>query len=286
MKHHLKSLYRFGSRRWQTLHLDYPVDLSPRFTTEHGTGLEPLQKLCENHRDTIATNVQEILNYQVALHAIRKRQDETNPLKPGWNNRFLPGLDMAALFMMVAKHQPNRYVEVGSGNSTLVAAAAKSQFSAHTEIISIDPFPRADIDQISQHIIRLPFERVGSEWAESLQPGDMLFIDNSHRVLPNSDATVFFLEWLPQLKPGVIVQVHDVYLPWDYPQEMCDRGYSEQYMLAMALMSNPNRYRPTFPAYWISNQPDFQSILAPLWEHPNTRGVEQHGGSFWFTIGE
>ncbi|MGY8941188.1 MAG: hypothetical protein ACKVJH_04065, partial [Flavobacteriales bacterium] len=121
--------------------------------------------------------------------------------------------------------------------------------------------------------------------ADTLEPGDILFIDNSHRVLPNSDATVAFLEWFPRLKPGVLVQVHDIYIPWDYPQNMCDRAYSEQYMLAMALLSNPQRYKPLFPAYWISMQERYTQLLSPLWDHPNTRDVEQHGGSFWFEIG-
>jgi hypothetical protein len=152
-------------------------------------------------------------------------------------------------------------------------------------VISIDPYPRADIDQVSQRIVRRPFEAVGTEWAEELEAGDILFIDNSHRVLPNSDATVFFLEWLPRLKEGVIVQVHDVYLPWDYPQDMCDRGYSEQYVLAAMLASNPIRYRPIFPAFWVAQQADLQAKLAPLWDNKNLHGVERHGGSFWFEIG-
>jgi hypothetical protein len=66
---------------------------------------------------------------------------------------------------------------------------------------------------------------------------------------------------------------------------MCDRAYSEQYVLAMALLSNPKRYQAIFPAFWVSEQPEFQNKLASLWNHPNTNGVEQHGGSFWFEIG-
>lgn len=42
---------------------------------------------------------------------------------------------------------------------------------------------------------------------------------------------VCFLELLPNLRKGVIVHFHDIYLPLDYPQFMCDRFYSEQYVL-------------------------------------------------------
>ena len=82
-----------------------------------------------------------------------------------------------------------------------------------------------------------------------------------------------------------IVQVHDVYLPWDYPQDMCERGYSEQYVLAAMVMSNPDRYRPIFPAFWVAQQPEMKATLAPLWDNKNLHGVERHGGSFWFEIG-
>jgi len=281
----LKSIYRFASKRWQTLHLDYRVNFTPRSRPETGEGLKEIHAILDERKPQIEGEVKRILNYTEQLHAIRKRSDEPNPLLPAWNNNFLPGLDIAALYMYIAERKPKKYMEVGSGNSTLVAAAAKNLYSTDTEIISIDPYPRADIDQVSQRIVRRPFEQVGTEWADELEAGDILFIDNSHRALPNSDATVFFLEWLPRLKPGVIVQVHDIYLPWDYPQDMCERGYSEQYVLAAMVMSNPQRYRPTFPAFWVAQQPEMQTMLAPLWANKNLHGVERHGGSFWFEIG-
>ncbi len=268
------------------MHLDYPVKFKPRFLPKSDQGIPQIQHQLTSKKEVIQDHVSKILIYQGHLQAIRPRNEETNALKPAWNNGYLPGLDMAALYMMIAEYKPKRYMEVGSGNSTLVAAAAKNSHSTDTEIISIDPFPRAEIDQVSQTILRLPFQEVGLEYMESLESGDILFIDNSHRVLPNSDATVFFTEWLPALKPGVIVQIHDIYLPWDYPQEMCDRAYSEQYVLAMALLSNPQRYQTIFPAYWVDQQPDLKSQLASIWDHSNTRGVEPHGGSLWLRIGE
>jgi hypothetical protein len=66
---------------------------------------------------------------------------------------------------------------------------------------------------------------------------------------------------------------------------MCDRYYSEQYMLAAFLLSAPQRYRPLFPCWWVSQQPDFQEMLAELWQHPNLEKAERHGGSFWLEIG-
>lgn len=146
--------------------------------------------------------------------------------------------------------------------------------------------PRAEIDMLADQVIRLPFESASYQLLHELGENDILFVDNSHRILPNSDAMVFFMEILPQLKKGVVVQVHDVYLPYDYPQFMCDRSYSEQYGLAMYLMANPDKFQTLLPNYFISEDPALSAILQPIWKHSNLAGVEQHGGSYWLRINE
>ena len=281
----LKSLYRYLSPRFQTLFLEYKVAFKPRY----GHGLPAHAKLLEiidNQRDTYKFWLGKIMDFSPYLQAIKKLADEQDPTQPGWNNKFLPGLDIMALYAVVAETRPKRYVEVGSGNSTKVAHKAVKDHGLATRIISIDPYPRAEIDSLAHEIVRKPFEAVDTAWLAELEAGDILFIDNSHRMLPNSDATVFFMETLPALKPGVIVHIHDIYLPYDYPQFMCDRFYTEQYGLAIAIMANPKRYQTIFPAYFISEDAELSHSIAHIWEHPNTQGVERHGGSFWLVIGE
>src|SRR5690606_12269248 len=118
----------------------------------------------------------------------------------------------------------------------------------------IDPYPRANIDSLSDEIIREPLEALESmdRIVDMLRSGDILFIDNSHRVFPNSDAMVCFMEILPYLRQGVIVHIHDIYLPYDYPQFMCDRFYNEQYFLAALLMGDRSRYEVLLPNFFIS----------------------------------
>jgi hypothetical protein len=281
----LKSLFRFLSPRFQTLFLEYKVDLKPRY----GHGLpahEKLLEIIERQRGMYQFWLGKINQFSPQLQTIKKLADEKDASQPGWNNNFLPGLDIMALYTIIAETKPSRYVEVGSGNSTKVAHKAVKDHGLSTKITSIDPYPRAEIDGLAHEIMRKPFEDVDTRWLAELEAGDILFIDNSHRMLPNSDATVFFLETLPALKPGVIVHIHDIYLPYDYPQFMCDRFYSEQYGLAIALLANPVRYQSIFPAYFISEDTALSTIIANIWEHPNTQGVERHGGSFWLKIGE
>jgi hypothetical protein len=95
---------------------------------------------------------------------------------------------------------------------------------------------------------------------------------------------VFFLDVLPKSAKGVLVHIHDIYLPYYYPQEMCDRFYSEQYGLAMYLLANDKKYKPILPNMFISEDKELTKIIEPIWNHNNLKGVERHGGSFWMMI--
>ena len=279
----LKRVYRLLHPKFQKVVLDYPVDARPRYG--HGRPAHPgLLDVVEAQRGRYETLIDAALTHRDALQGIRDAAATTDPHAPAWNNGFLPGLDVVAIYTMLATYAPARYVEIGSGNSTKVARKAIRERGLPTRVTSIDPAPRAEIDDLADEVIRQPFETLDRDLAAELEPGDVLFVDNSHRLLPNSDATVFFLEVLPRLRPGVIVHVHDVYLPYDYPQFMCDRFYSEQYGLAMFLLAAPEKYRVLWPGYFISEDATLSERIEPMWAHPNLAGVERHGGSFWFEI--
>ena len=278
----LKKIYRFLTPKWQKLYMEYKVEFKPRY----GHGLPPhgqLYDIINANRAQYAEILQEANAHAQIFQSWKEKSQEQSAMMPAYNNEFLPGLDMIAIYTMIQKYKPSKYVEVGSGNSTKVAYQA-IQNLPNTEIISIDPQPRAEIDQLATTIIRKPFEDIDFDFLFSLQANDILFIDNSHRILPNSDATVFFLEVLPNLAKGVIVHIHDIYLPYDYPQFMCDRFYSEQYGLAMFLLAKCEKYQTILPNYFISEDPQLSAIAAPIFEHPNLRNVERHGGSFWLQI--
>ncbi len=271
--------------RYQKLILDYQVVMSPRY----GHGKPPLSgmlSILESDHSSFQSWGDIMLNYAQDLQEIQKSGTHASGMEPSWNNGFLPGLDIVALYSILRHVRPKVYVEVGSGNSTKVAYKAKKDGGLTMKMISIDPYPRAEIDALTDEVVRQPFENINWKGWDQLGVGDVVFIDNSHRVLPNSDAMVFFMEILPRLPKGVLVHVHDIYWPMDYPQEMCDRFYSEQYLLGAFILANPKRYRPIFPAYYFSQTPSLSKTIDELWNHPHLEGVERHGGSFWLEIGE
>lgn len=281
----IKQIYRFLNPRFQNLFMEYKVNFKPRY----GNGLPPhkdLYSIINSKRDDYKNLLDKALAYKDAIWEIKDSKNETDSLKPSWNNGYLPGLDIIGIYTLVSEFKPKKYIEIGSGNSTKVAYKAKKEHKTDTEIISIDPMPRAEIDELVDKIIREPFENIDYNILDELGENDILFVDNSHRILPNSDSMVFYLEILPRLKKGVIVHIHDIYLPYDYPQFMCDRFYSEQYGIAMYLLANSNKYQPLLPNYFIFEDKELSKQIEPIWNHPNLDGVERHGGSFWLRINE
>ena len=284
-KFHMKirELYRFLSPKFQNLFLEYKVDFRPRY----GYGKpahKDLNKIIGANIDTYKYFIDKALLLKDFIWTIKNSRYERDPSKPSWNNGFLPGLDIIALYTILTEFKPKKYIEIGSGNSTKVAYKAKSDQKLDTQIISIDPKPREEIDHLASRVIKKPIEDININIVDELNENDILFVDNSHRILPNSDSMVFFIEVLPRLKTGVIVHLHDIYLPYDYPQFMCDRFYSEQYGLAICLLANPNKYETLLPNYFIYKNKELFELISPIWQHDNLKEVEKHGGSYWLKI--
>lgn len=94
----------------------------------------------------------------------------------------------------------------------------------------------------------------------------------------------FFLEIFPILPKGVIVHIHDVYLPYDYPDFMCERYYNEQYVLGALLLNNSEKCEIISPNYFCYSDKNLSNILKPIFDLNALKNVEKHGGSFWFKI--
>jgi len=101
----------------------------------------------------------------------------------------------------------------------------------------------------------------------------------------NSDVTVFMLDVLPRLMPGVIIHFHDIALPYDYPDSLVPWHWSEQYILGVYLLAAASRVRVLLPNFYFARKPEIQEILRPLanagWAGPPAAWL--YGGSFWFT---
>ena len=266
----------------QVIALDYPWHAHSRYSQSQS--INPvLDQWCASGSDTYRDWLNRFTAYLPFYQSIPL--ETGNPLRSFyWRNGYFPGLDLVGLYALVREIKPGQILEIGSGNSTAVMRQAILDGGLNTKIRCIDPHPRRDIITVADEILSKSLESLRNlDIFDSLVPGDILFFDGSHIALPNSDVTVFFLEILPRVPPGVYIQIHDIYLPFDYPTDMVQRGYNEQYLLALALLTAPASFEPVFPAWWISRQSAFRQLLdQQIWDHLQEKGIEKHGGSFWF----
>jgi predicted O-methyltransferase YrrM len=210
--------------------------------------------------------------------------DETGPHEPHWRSGYLFGIDGASLYAFIRTRMPRRYIEVGSGNSTLFVDRARRDGDIDMEIISVDPSPRREINSICDRIIRKPLEEADLEMFSELEEGDVLFMDGTHRVFMNSDVTAFFLDVLPELAPGVLVGIHDIHLPDDYRPEHNDRYYSEQYLLAAYLLGEPGWMRTVLPSWYVCHHPELKHLAHALIP-PAFSSEDPDGVIFWLVTG-
>jgi hypothetical protein len=97
------------------------------------------------------------------------------------------------------------------------------------------------LEEAGVSVIRKKVEEVESSFFSQLQENDILFIDSSHIIRPQGDVLFEYLELLPSLNKGVIVHVHDIFSPKNYPKQwLIDevRFWNEQYLLEAFLSHN------------------------------------------------
>ncbi len=270
------------AKGYYPIFLDYAVRPVPRY----GYGKPPhpeLYAMFAADREQYRERLRGFLRFQEQLARIPLRQPRQST-EPSWINKWLEGLDTLALYGFVAERKPRLYLEVGSGYSTKLVRRAIRDHGLATKVVSIDPNPRAEIDSICDQVVRRRLEDADLAIFDQLEPGDILFVDSSHRSFMNSDVTVFFLEVLPRLKPGVLVHVHDIHLPYDYMPERAEWYYSEQYLLAASLLAGHANYGVLLPNAFIAEERDLVAELDPLFGTPELSEVRRRGWSFWLEI--
>ncbi len=159
---------------------------------------------------------------------------------------WFPALDAAAAYALVRARKPMHIIEVGSGHSTRILARALCGVG---EILAIDPAPRADIAGLpGVQVVPTTLQAASPELFDTLGAGDMLFIDSSHILMPGSDVDLLLNRVLPRLPSGVLVHIHDIFLPFDYPPAWGWRNYNEQQGVLPLLTTGA--YTPLFSSVW------------------------------------
>jgi hypothetical protein len=187
-------------------------------------------------------------------------------------------IDAYVLYAMVRHFRPSLVLEVGSGFSSRLTAQAALR-NGNTRLICIEPYPnpllQAGFPGLTALIAR-PVQDIGLDMFASLQANDILFIDSSHVVRCGGDVNYLYLQVLPRLNPGVIVHIHDIFLPREQPRVWVKERHwfwTEQYLLQAFLLFNSD-FEVLFANAYIGLKHG-----AALMETFGPHAVE--GGSFW-----
>lgn len=173
-------------------------------------------------------------------------------------NKSYIGVDGEMLYSMIRRFKPRRMIEIGSGMSTLMSSRAVLKNREETgnacEYTVFDPYPndviKGGVPGLSR-VVETGAEDVGIEEFSKLKENDILFIDSSHVLRIGNDVQYLYLDVLPRLSKGVVVHVHDVFLPAEYPREWVMKDHffwNEQYLLQSFLTLNDS-----FRVLWASH---------------------------------
>jgi predicted O-methyltransferase YrrM len=212
-----------------------------------------------------------------------------------WNKLYKGG-DAEVLYALLRHLQPKRVLEIGSGNSTLIASAAMAangRDGSPGELVAVDPTPtvaldpqptirkeggaagwfaqvpgrEAPIDGLTR-IERIDCRELPLDRFEALQSGDVLFIDTNHVVKLDSEVNWLFLEVLPRLAPGVWVHLHDIHLPYEYPPyyPLLAGFLTEQYLLQAFLAGSTWRVELALAALFRDRHDELVELIPSLKE--------------------
>jgi hypothetical protein len=240
----------------------------------HSPAYAAVERLFRDRQDAFIAVLDRIDALAEPLRAMASGAPATGGSWPGRPPRFdqawFPTLDACAAYTLVRDFTPRRIVEIGSGHSTRFLARALADGDVDARIVAIDPAPRADISSLPRaSLVPRTVHHADAAIFSSLASGDILFIDSSHVLMPGSDVDFLLNRVLPELPAGIVVHIHDILLPDDYPRAWAWRNYNEQ--LAVVPLLTGGAWAVLFASHFVRTRlADWLagSVAATLPGHP------------------
>ena len=200
-----------------------------------------------------------------------------------FQNDTFAWFDGYLLYGMMRHFKPKRIIEIGSGcSSALMLDMSGHPAGCDAELTFVDPYAAKlrslmkPGDEARTKIIEQPVQSIDLSVFRELQANDILFIDSTHVTKCGSDVNFLYFEVLPVLNKGVIVHIHDIFYPWEYPLAWITAGHAwnELYLLHAFLMHN-DKYQVLVAGSYAQQQ------LAPVMQEYLPRFATYSAGSFW-----
>jgi hypothetical protein len=213
-------------------------------------GYPELEPLFAQRRKAFSAMLELVESYREPLRLIGP---DPAP-QPRWAQNWFPPLDAAVAYALTRHHKPATIIEVGGGHSSrFFVRAARDQGIAPHHVV-IDPGARAKekITGLPVENVPRPLEVCDLSIFSRVKSGDIVSLDGSHKLLPGSDVDVFVGRVLPQLPAGVLVHIHDCFLPDGYPAAWDNRVYNEQSAFLALVLSRD--WPCVFASHYVSTR--------------------------------
>ena len=244
-----------------------------------------------DRRECLGIDLREAEQLALLDRLAESYRDQPFPEHPGgggryhFRNPYFGQGDAIVLQAMLRHFAPRRVIEIGSGFSSAAMLDTHDRFlKDRIRFTFIDPYPDrlrsllTDDDRARHEVLAVPIQEVDLSIFDGLEEGDILFIDSSHVVKIGSDVGRIVFEILPRLRPGVVVHIHDIFWPFEYPQDWLEAGraWNEAYLIRAFLQFNPAYRILYFNAFMAAfHRPALEARMPLCLENP--------GGSLWLS---
>jgi len=190
--------------------------------------------------------------------------------------------DALTLYSMMCYFKPKRVIEIGSGfSSCAMLDTSDCVFDGQIKFTFIEPFPELlhsllEKGDKKHTVLDQGVQDIDLKVFEQLEINDILFVDSTHVSKLNSDVNKILFEILPTLKKGTLVHFHDIFWPFEYPNEWIAEGraWNEAYILRAFLQFNQD-FEIIFFASYLHN-------FHKKWFAENMpRYLNNLGGNIW-----
>ena len=206
-------------------------------------------------------------------------------LRYGFVNPAYSWGDASVLHAMLRMNHPKKVIEIGSGwSSACTIDTVESYLSGDCDLTFIEPYPQLLKELLGEtptramiRILEREVQQVSLDTFESLQAGDILFIDSTHVLRTGSDVCYELFEILPRLSPGVWVHFHDMFWPFEYLRIWVieeNRSWNELYAVRAFLTDNAHWRVAMFNDYFAKLERDLIESTYPKFNR-------NPGGALW-----
>ena len=215
------------------------------------------------------TLLSELTQHRVRFKSFLRATD--NDVGYQFENPYFTSPDAEILYTIMRRLKPRRVLEIGCGHSTKVIHQAIKDGGFPCEHTCIDPHPRQDVSRLADVVIAKRIETMAvDELAGRLAAGDVLFIDTSHEVKAANDVAFIYGCLLPAIVPGVVVHIHDIFLPYEYPYEwVTELGYDwAELHVVQVMLTMSDHWEVLWPGYYLQRtMPDFNAHFTDVRGH-------------------